>query len=73
MSKINKSSCQKKTGVKTKGVDDGDFMAAMGREEQEKGRRWAEALSSVKALKVNRVSVKLTPMFPPFESNARVM
>lgn len=50
-----------------------DFMAAEGRGEQEKGHRWAEALSSVKVLKVKRVSVKLTPTFPLFKSNARVM
>lgn len=48
-------------------------MAEEGRGGREKGHRWAEALSSVEVLKVNRVSVKLTPMFPPFKSNARVM
>lgn len=40
------------------------MMAARGREEQEKGHKWEETLSSVEVLKVNRVSVKLTPMFP---------
>lgn len=42
-----------------------DSMAAEGRAGREKGHRWAEALSSVKVLKVNGVSVKLTRCFPP--------
>lgn len=47
-------------------------MAAEGRGEQEKGHRWAEALSSVKVLKVNRVSVKLTPDVSPSSNQCYV-
>ena len=50
-----------------------DPMAEEGRGEREKGHRWAEALSGVEVLKVNQVSVELTPMFPPFKSFVRVM
>ena len=48
-----------------------DPMAAEGRGEREKGHRWAEALSSVEVLKVNQVSVRVTPMFPSFKSKAK--
>ena len=41
-----------------------EVMGLEGRAEQEKGYRWTEALSGVEVLKVNRASVKLTPMFP---------
>lgn len=39
--------------------------AAKGPDGQEKGHKWPETLSSVKVLKVNVASVKLTPVLPP--------
>lgn len=46
-------------------------MAAAGHDQQEKGHKWPEILGSVKVLKVNGVSVKLTPA-PPYESEGGV-
>lgn len=47
-------------------------MAAKGPGEQEKGHKWPEILSSVKVLKVNGVSVKLTPVPPPLDAEEGV-
>lgn len=67
MSKINKdleTHAQRRQGLRQKASMVFVLMAAKGRGEQEKGRKLAETLSSAEVLKVNRVSVKLTPCFP---------
>lgn len=48
-------------------------VAAKGPGEQEKGHKWPEILSSVKVLKVNGESVKLTPVpAPPIDAEEGV-
>lgn len=68
MSKINKgfqTHVQRSQGLRQRAWMVFGLMAAKGRGEQEKGHKWAETLSGVEVRKVNRVSVKLTPVFPP--------
>lgn len=77
MSKINKgfqTHVQRSQGLRQRAWMVFGLMAAKGRGGQEKGHKWAETLSGVEVRKVNRVSVKLTPVFPPlFKSHGRVM
>lgn len=68
MSKINgglQTHARRRRGLRPRARMVLDLIAAEGRAGREKGHRWAEALSSVKVLKVNGVSVKLTRCFPP--------
>lgn len=74
MSKINgglQTHARRRRGLRPRARMVLDLMAAEGRAGQEKGHRWAEALSSVKVLKVNWVSVKLTLCSPPPSSQTR--